>query len=502
VSDLSLTQVIAQRAAARPDAAYLVSADGRRTLSFGQFLGATRRVAAALDELGLTEPAHVAILVADPIDSAQCFLGTIAAGCWAVPLDPTAPDEAIRAMLEGSTIRCGAVLGDRARPLGVDLPWLEAAAVLSRDDGRDATRAGGGVLLSSSGTTGTPKVMALTERHLTGTATLVAGHLSLGPSERGFCPLPLWHVNAQVVGLLATLVGDASLVLDFGFHRTDFWSILDDREATWINAVPAIVARLAVLRDGEAIPSRVRLLRSASAPLSPALQQRFEAATGIPVVESYGMTEAASQICANPVAGLRKPGSVGPPIGVELRIVDDGADEAGHHGHPIGHVEIRGETVITSYEGVGYEDRFTEDGWLRTGDLGYADDDGYVHLVGRSDDVINRGGEKIFPREIEEVILQVEGVANAVVVGMPDDVYGQVPVAYVRFEEADLVDDAERVAAACKVVATELEAALPRVRRPARLHVVESMPAHSVGKVSTSKLRQTTIDTLHTHELA
>ena len=354
-------------------------------------------------------------------------------------------------------------------------------------------------MLSSSGTTGAPKIMALAERQLVQTASLVAHQLQLGPEDRGFCPLPLWHVNAQVVGLLASASAGSSLVLDSGFHRTDFWSILERTGTTWINAVPAIVARLAELRPGEHVPRAVRVLRSASAPLPPSLQERFERETGIPIVESYGMTEAASQICANPVDGLRKTGSVGPPVGVRLRIAPDGAS-LGADG--VGHVEIKGPTVITSYESAGYEARFDGDGWLRTGDLGYLDEDGYLYLVGRSDDVINRGGEKIFPREVEDALLRVEGVAAAAVIGVPDDVYGQVPVAFLRLEGVTSATPAGDIERACAAVASVLDCELPRTRRPARLLVVEAMPAHAVGKVSTSKLRSAEVEVLHRHELA
>ena len=146
------------------------------------------------------------------------------------------------------------------------------------------------------------------------------------------------------------------------------------------------------------------------------------------------MTEAASQITANPVAGPRKPGSVGLPVGVELRLVAGpaSADEAAGpvEGDGVGHVEIRGPSVITAYGGGHHGDRIDVDGWLRTGDLGHFDEDGYLYLDSRVDDVINRGGEKVFPREIEEMILLDPDVAAVAVVGAPDPELGQVPVAF------------------------------------------------------------------------
>ena len=158
----------------------------------------------------------------------------------------------------------------------------------------------------------------------------IADHHRLRPGEHGFSPLPLFHVNAEVVALLATLAGQASIVLDDRFHRTLFWENVARHGATWVNAVPAIITILATAAPLAAAPDEVRqqvrgnvrFVRSASAPLPVATLKRFEAVTGLRVVESYGMTEAASMITANPVDGVRKPGSVGPPVGCQLQVVD------------------------------------------------------------------------------------------------------------------------------------------------------------------------------------
>ena len=211
-------------------------------------------------------------------------------------------------------------------------------------------RAGaGGVVLSSSGTTGTPKVVRLGQDKLLHTARCVASHLELEPEDRGFNPLPLFHINAEVVGLLSALVAGSSLVLDDRFHRSGFWDLMASRSITWINAVPAIISRLGTLGPDETVPSGIRFIRSASAPLPVAVADRFEASTGIPVIETYGMTEAASQITAHPLSVPRRAGSVGLPVGVELRIVRQtepvGSPLEAPEFH-IGHVEIRGVSVI------------------------------------------------------------------------------------------------------------------------------------------------------------
>ena len=223
----------------------------------------------------------------------------------------------------------------------------------------------------------------------------------IGASDRGYCSLPLFHVNAEVVGLLATLCAGAYLAVDRKFSRRGFWGMIRELRISWINAVPAIISILAM--DPPAVPPHgVRFVRSASAPLPLAALERFEEGFGIPIVETYGMTEAASMITANPVDGVRKPGSAGRPAGTEVRVVN--VPEMGPitacGPSEVGRVQIRGAGVITAYASGGRPGVISPDGWLDTSDLGYLDADGYLFLVGRSDDVINRGGEKIYPREI------------------------------------------------------------------------------------------------------
>ena len=169
----------------------------------------------------------------------------------------------------------------------------------------------GGIFLCTSGTTGAPKGILLREDQLGHVAATVAAHHRLFPADRGYCCLPLFHVNAEVVGLLATLAAGACLVLDRKFSRRGFWELIEQQRITWINAVPAIIAVLAM--EPPAVPPAgcVRFVRSASAPLPPSVLRRFEEASGLPVIETYGMTEAASMITANPLDGPRKAGSAG-----------------------------------------------------------------------------------------------------------------------------------------------------------------------------------------------
>jgi acyl-CoA synthetase (AMP-forming)/AMP-acid ligase II len=492
---LALTLIrdwIEQAAARHGDDVYLADARGSATLTYGQLLDTVRDAERRLDEAGLPRGARIAVRLSEPLDYATALVAIVAAGRVAVPLDPGAPG------------------ADLARVLGVARPAASLAARVADDDvrpgaeqagaAREATGPfgimefdfdldgysapghgdGGGIFLCTSGTTGTPKGILLREEQLAHVATSVVACHGLTRADRGYCSLPLFHVNAEVVGVLATLRAGAYLAVDRKFSRRGFWDMISRHGITWINAVPAIISILAM--DPPAIrPAGLRFVRSASAPLPLAALERFESALGVPVVETYGMTEAASMITANPVGGPRKPGSAGRAAGSQVRIAFGGGETAAPGA--IGRVQIRGAGVITSYDSGGRPGVIDSDGWLDTSDLGYLDAEGYLFLVGRSDDVINRGGEKIYPREIEEVLLAQPGIRSAVVIGATDDVLGERPVAYIVPDgdfEPDEIEAA--LAAACA-------ARLPRHKQPSAYCLVEEMPLGPTGKISRRLLK-------------
>jgi oxalate---CoA ligase len=474
-------------------APYLEDAAGAGKLTFAGLQRSTQAWARCLDHAGIPPGARVAIRLPDPLGYASALVAILGAGRVVVPLDPAAPAATLARVLD--VARPEAVVGhdDSGLPPGLAVLRPPGLAVLrppGPDEAGEPAKAGrtppaGGIFLCTSGTTGTPKGVLLRDGQLSHVATCVAIHHRLTSADRGYCCLPLFHVNAEVVGLLATLAARACLVLDRRFSRRGFWAMIEEQEITWINAVPAIITILAAEPPAARPPARVRFVRSASAPLPPSALRRFEGAFGIPVIETYGMTEAASMITASPLDGPRKPGSAGRPAAAEVRVVQ----QAGRRQVPcppgtVGRVQIRGRGVITEYAAGGPAGAIGPDGWLDTGDLGHVDSDGYLFLAGRSDDVINRGGEKIYPREIEDFLIAQPGVRSAAVVGARDEVLGERPVAYVvpAGERADArLEDALR--AAC-------EAALPRPHRPAAFHLVRELPLGATGKVARARLRE------------
>ena len=446
---------------------------------------------------GLTGP--VGLALADPVAMACNFVAALRAGVMIAPLDPTAPPAEHSARIAQLGLRSIVIEPGVEAPTGVDV-WAAGRRELVAAGGVPgpvrpvpASPADVRLIMASSGTTGTPKIIPLTEAQLLETAAGVATHLDLGPEERGYSPLPLFHINGLVVGVLSALVADATIVVERQFSRRSFWTTVEQRRVTWLNLVPAILAILGAPTEGDGPRPHpgVRLARSASAPLPASVRERFEARTAIPVVETYGMTEAASQITANPTGAVRD-GSVGLPVGLEIRVVD----EAGRPPAPGGtaRVQIRGTRVTSWYWNAGGAEghpgwscrpAVDEDGWLDTGDIGWMDDDGYLYLVGRDGDVINRGGEKIQPREVEEVLLGDPRVTAAVVIGRTHPTVGEEPVAYVLVTEA-AASTPDRVTADLQ---RRCEESLSRFKRPAEIVVTRSLPAGPTGKVRRAEVR-------------
>ncbi|MGH2718105.1 MAG: AMP-binding protein, partial [Actinomycetota bacterium] len=510
--------------AGRP--AYIDSQSGS-VLTWGDVRAAAGRWREAARSAGLAPGTPVALAVSEPLAFIGAYLGLLSAGAVVLTLDPFAMPVSSGAEGDGTGgtgRRDAAALAEAAAALG---EFTATGVVTDGAGGRRAAEEAGvpawglsvagpdpgalsapargagdrrpapwaepsTVVLRTSGSTGRPKGVPLQERLLLHNASAVVGHHRLGPAERMHSALPLFHINAQVTGVLSALVAGSSLVIADRFHRNGFWDVLGGWEVTVLNAVPAI---LTLLAEGspppDSVRDRVRFARSASAPLPVATLAAFQERCGIGVLETYGMTEAAGQICASPLAPeLRRPGSVGLPVGIELQVVDE-------RGRPVpageeGAVEIRGPSVTTAYitpaeGGTSPSRRIARkpSGWLATGDVGFADHAGFVVLLGRVDGVINRGGEKVYPREVEEVLLRHGGVAAAAVVGEPDPVLGERPVALIVRKEqipGDLAAFESDLLALCR-------RELTRHKQPARIDVVDRLPSTATGKVRRDQLK-------------
>jgi acyl-CoA synthetase (AMP-forming)/AMP-acid ligase II len=500
----TVSALLEERARSTPERiAFLEGATGTM-LTWGDLAVEARRWSHLAERL---EGGRVGFVIDDPLTMVSSYLGALVAGVTVAPLNPAITPHELAdqdRMLGLAGLVTDLDPGEARAILPATAVWSTgpgglsmagpAAAAEGRVPGSAPLADGAALVLASSGTTGTPKIIPLSDANLLHTASVLADNHGLQASDRGYCPLPMFHINALVVGVLSTVVCGASLVVDRKFSARNFWPRVEHFGATWLNLVPAIITVLSE-RPGppRRVAERVAFARSASAPLPEATRRRFEMRCGVGVIETYGMTEAASQIAANPKEpAQRKLGSVGRPVGLELRIVDRGRRPV--PAGTVGEVEIRGANVVRCYwepAGASSPSRpaVDGDGWLSTGDLGHLDDDGYLSLVGRRDDVINRGGEKLYPREIEEVLLGDPAVSAAAVVGRPHPTVGEEPVAFViiasdsQDSEKDDVSLEARLQARCR-------RNLSHFKHPASITVAEQLPSGPTGKIRHSELRR------------
>ncbi len=282
------------------------------------------------------------------------------------------------------------------------------------------------LVLHTSGTTGKPKAVPLTHRNLTRTMQNIRNTYELNAQDRTYLVMPLFHVHGLLAGFLAPLSAGGSVIVPDRFSARTFWVDFLEHKANWYTAVPTIHQIL--LRNPVPDPKpKIRFIRSCSSPLSPKTFRELEETYEAPVLEAYAMTEAAHQMCSNqlPHSGKRKPGSVGIGQGVEVRLLDDAGNEVLHGKE--GEICVRGENVTSGYlnNEKANKEAFTKGGFFRTGDQGKKDEDGYITLTGRIKELINRGGEKISPIELDHIIAGYPQVSEVVTFAIPSELYGQ-----------------------------------------------------------------------------
>jgi len=287
--------------------------------------------------------------------------------------------------------------------------------------------------------------------------------------------MPLFHVHGLVGGLLAPLLSGGSVIVPLKFSATTFWPDFIDHKATWYTAVPTI-HQILLKNPPPATKPHIRFIRSCSSPLSPTTFHQLEATFNAPVLEAYAMTEAAHQMTSNPLPpGKRQPGSVGIGQGVEVKILDQNGDEVPQGAE--GEICIRGENVTKGYlnNPAANESSFTKGGFFRTGDQGKKDEDGYVFITGRIKELINKGGEKISPIELDNVLARHPAVSEAVSFAIPDEMYGQdVGVAIVLKPGQTLAAEELK-----KWVAEKLA----KFKVPRKVYFTENMPKTATGKI-------------------
>jgi long-chain acyl-CoA synthetase len=501
-----LAQLVLRAAAARPDHPAIVDATAGTTLTWAETAAAARAEAARLRAAGAGPGDRVVVRLGNGAPFCLAVLGALHAGAVAVPVGPEAVPRELDIVL--GDCRPAIVVADPQDTAAAGCAATVGAAVLgapdvaARADGPGPPGAGGeelALLVYTSGTTGSPRGVRLSHRAVLANRAQAA---ELRPApvtsvDRVLLALPLFHVFGLAAGFLQVCFAGATAVLVDRFDPAGTARVLTEHRVSGVAGVPSMFRSLLDLPPHElrAATAGVRLCTSGGAPLPAAWLTDFHAATGLWIFEGYGLTEAGPVVTTNGGGGRPKPGSVGRALpGVELRLVDaagrpladpdpedddrdelDTLDDVSERTADTGLVELRGPNLFSGYwpDGAGGPGA---EGWFRTADVGFLDADGDLHLVDRASDLVIVNGFNVYPREVERVLAELPGVAEAAVVGVPDDRTGEaVKAVLVRAAGADLTED--DVLAHCRV-------RLARFKVPAVVVFVDELPRTPTGKVA------------------
>ena len=486
----NMAEVARDRLTRFADRTYLILPDGDRRYSYAEFGELVRRAAGLLAESGLSAGDHAVMALKNSPENMALFLAALGSGVRLLLMGPDYSASELEGAIEGlpakvmfidpgATVEGRLPAGGRLTPVAVAEDFVcsaerdpfAAAAGISADDPA--------YIMCSSGSTGRPKRICTSHRNMLAELEAMVTAYGLGGEDRHLCVLPLFHASGMYRNVLMPFWQGGSTVLCEAFEQETFWPLVSRHEVNFVQVVPSILAVLADQEDGPdaQVHRSLKYIGTASAPLSPRLLERFEARFGIPIVQGFGLTELTCGITLNETdPARRKVESVGRPLAVnEVRIMD----EAGRFLLPgeEGEVVIRGDNVMLGYLGSdGRPASPWKDGWFHTSDLGHLDADGFVYLTGRRSDIINRGGHKISPVEVEKVLMQHPAVKDVVVIGLPHEILGEDAVACVVRNTGT------------ELVGTELlhfaQERLPAFKVPTSFHFLDKLPRTGPGKIN------------------
>ncbi|MGO2519450.1 MAG: class I adenylate-forming enzyme family protein [Microbacterium sp.] len=469
------------RATSHPDAPSL--RDDAGDLTNADLLERVTNAAAVLHTHGVGPGDVIALALPNRVQLVIALFAAWRLGAAVTPINPVlgTTEAAYQAADAGAVL---VVAENDERDLGVPTVTLEElGAPASAPPSAELSADDLALLIYTSGTTGSPKGVMLTHANLDAMTESFATWLELTESDHSLLVLPLFHANGITLGTLTPLRVGGQVSITGRFSRDRFFADVEKYRPTYFSAVPAVYALLSSLPDDvRPDTSSLRFAVCGAAPMPAESIERFETRFGVTIVEGYGLSETTCASTINPLRGLRKPGTVGLPLpGQQVAVV--GEDDRPLGRGEVGEVVIAGPVVMAGYLNRPEEtERTIVNGWLHTGDLGRFDEDGYLQIVDRIKDMIIRGGENLYPKEIENALYSHEDVREAAVVGAPDPVLGEIPVAFISLR------------ADAAVTASDLDAhargILASFKCPAKITIMDELPKNPVGKIDKPNLRQ------------
>ncbi len=491
-----MRQLLEERAAATPDQHLLFSeADGRRW-TYSEFDAAVNRTANMLAARGITKGDVISLLLPNSAEYIIAYFACFKLGALAGPVNSLLKGEEIEYVVNNSEAKLLLVHSqfraevdatrERLQTLDAVIEFDDYAAVVSEYDATPdtswyehaQTRDDEAIIIYTSGTTGKPKGCLLTHGNLLANAQQITNWLQFTDKDRLLTVMPLFHMNAVMATTISALYAGGSTVVSPRFSASRFWSIISDYQITSVGTVATMLSML-LARFPDGVPAdcktdQFRFCLCGSAPVPAEVIRRFEATFDTFVIEGYGLSESTVRATFNPPDARRRPGSAGQPIGNEMRVVDE--DDREVPDGERGEIVLRGPNIFKGYfKNDAATAHAFRGGWFHTGDIGYRDADGFYYIVDRKSDMIIRGGENIYPREIDEVLYNHPAVAAAATVGVPDELYGEEVAAFVVLKDGAQAT-AQELIDFCR-------ARLADFKCPKQVRLLAELPKGPTGKV-------------------
>jgi len=491
----SLRELLEERVSAASDKVFLFSEADERQFTYAEFDAAVNRAANMLASHGIGKGDAVSLLLPNGAEYIIAYFACWKLGALAGPINSLLKSQELAFVMQNSEAR--ALLLHSEFQAGIDairseLPALQV--VINFDDEATATRNfradneelqhtpierdDEAIIIYTSGTTGKPKGCLLTHGNIIANARQISEWLGFKENDRLLSVMPLFHMNAVSVTTMAALYAGGSTVVSPKFSASRFWQIISDYQVTSFGSVATMLSMLlTTYPDGVPRDLKTEQLRFAmcgSAPVPAEVLKKFEETFHCLVIEGYGLSESTCRSTFNPPDQRRRAGSCGIPIGNEMRVVDDDDNEMPDG--QLGEIVLRGENILKGYyKNPAATETAFRNGWFHTGDVGYRDPDGFYYIVDRKSDMIIRGGENIYPREIDEVLYQHPAVAAAATIGVPDPLYGEEVAAFVVVKDGLTVSD-EELSGFCRE-------RLADYKCPKTIRIVAEIPKGPTGKL-------------------